>query len=329
MLAPVTEATFGEDELLRLNLESARRYPAFLADLAAESGFELASPAPGTLFVALDRDQLEANRRLHDFQASLGLGVQWLSGDRCRTLEPALHPSVRGGILAAADTEVDPRALVRALIVALERAGGEVRGGCGVAAIGARGGRVTGVRLAGGDEVAAGKVVLAAGCWSGAVEGVPEPVSRAIRPVKGQILRLRPRRPEEPQLTAHVVRTEDVYLVPRADGGLVVGATVEEQGYDTAPTAGGVYELLRAATEAAPGVRELELTEVSAGLRPGSPDNAPLLGPAGPGGLVVATGHYRNGILLTPVTADAIATILAKDEVPDEIAPFDPLRFAG
>ncbi len=330
MLAPVTEATFGEDRLLALTLESARRYPAFLAELADATGCELEAGAPGTLFVAVDRDQLEALRRLYEFQIDLGLPVEWLSGQRCRELELALHPATRAGILAP-DREVDPRALTRALASALVAAGGRLRSGAEVTGIADDGGQVTGIRLASGEEIRSRRVVVAAGCWSTDLEGAPKSLATALRPVKGQILRLHTRRGDAPPLT-HLVRTEEAYLVPRPHGELVVGATVEEQGFDTALTGGGVYELLRAAIEVVPAVRELELTEASAGLRPGTPDNAPLLGPAGPAGpegLVIATGHFRHGILLAPVTADAIASLLVKEEVPDEIRPFSPERFAG
>lgn len=326
MLAPVTEATFGEEDLLRLNLESASRYPSFLEELSESSGMNVSSYAQGTLFIALDRDQKEELSRLFEFQSSLGLSVEWLGPDECRGLEGALHPSVRGGILAPSDREIDPREMLKALEASLSRAGGEVRRGTEVASLAIEGGRVKGVRLNGGDEIGAGRVVIAAGCWSGAVVGLPSEISRVIRPVKGQILRLLPRR-GEPPLTNHVLRTEEIYLVPRRDGTLVVGATVEEQGFDLAVTAGGVFELLRAADETVPGIRELELIASEAGLRPGTPDNAPMLGLTSVEGLYIAAGHFRNGILLAPVTADAISAILAKDEVPEEIKPFAPDRF--
>jgi glycine oxidase len=334
MLAPITEATFGEDALLRLNLASAAAYPAFLADLAAATGCSLTSAAPGTLFVALDRDQLEALERLVELQRELGLAVDWLRGSRCRELEPALHPSVRAGILAV-EREVDPRALTAALAGAVRAAGGRIRSGAEVAGLLRNGDGVAGVVLVGGEEIAAGSVVLAAGCWSGAVAGVPQEVAEAVRPVKGQILRLRPRRGEALPIR-HLVRTEEVYLVPRSSRArgdeVVVGATVEEQGYDTSLTGGGVYELLRAAIVAVPCVREMELAEASAGLRPGSRDNAPLLGgspePGWPTGLVVATGHYRNGILLAPVTAEAVASIVCDGAVPEAVTAFGPDRFA-
>ena len=334
MLAPITEASFGEDGLLELNLASARAYPAFLEELEALTGAALASAAPGTLFVALDRDQLEALVQLFDFQTSLGLEVEWLDAERCRALEPALHPGVRAGIRAP-EREVDPRALTAALAQALQAAGGQLRPGSPVAGVHRVGGvdGVDGVELAGGEQLrfppgVPGRVVVAAGCWSGLIRGVPAGVARAIRPVKGQILRMRAR-PGEALPIAHLVRTSEVYLVPRAGGELVIGATVEEQGFDTALTGGGVFELLRSAIEAVPAIRELELCEASAGLRPGSPDNAPLLGPCSPApdSLVIATGHHRNGILLTPASAGAIAALLVEGRVEPGIEAFSPGRF--
>jgi glycine oxidase len=156
---------------------------------------------------------------------------------------------------------------------------------------------------------------------------VPSSIGKALRPVKGQIVRLR-MDPSRPGLQ-HVLRTEEVYLVPRPDGELVVGATVEEKGFDLTLTAGGVFELLRAADELLPGIRELELVEIGVGLRPGTPDNLPLIGPTETPGLVVAAGHYRNGILQAPLTADTIAHLLAKDEMPQEMVSLQAGRFGG
>ncbi|MGH2719693.1 MAG: glycine oxidase ThiO [Actinomycetota bacterium] len=344
MLAPITEAGYGEDQLLRLNLASARRYPSFLGDLEAATGRRLASEAPGTLFVALDRDQLEALNRLWALHQRLELPSSWVGGARCRELDPALHPGVRAGILAP-EREVNPRALTAALVEAVRASGGAIRSPANVAEVTAGA-----VVLAGGDRIevgAGGRIVLAAGCWSGAIEGLPAGVAAAVRPVKGQILRLRPK-PGDPAPLCHVIRTEEVYLVPRADGEVVVGATVEEQGFDQSLTGGGIYELLRAAIEAVPAVRELELVEATAGLRPGSRDNGPLIGPldevpSGPprgdlggplggspsSGLILATGHYRNGILLAPVTADAVAAMIDGQEPPAEVRPYSPRRFVA
>ncbi|MFH0252156.1 FAD-dependent oxidoreductase, partial [Streptomyces chitinivorans] len=192
------------------------------------------------------------------------------------------------------------------------------------------GDRAAGARLADGTAVGADLVVLAAGSDSGRLAGVPEEVLPPVRPVKGQILRLRIPGAYAPFLSRTVralVRGGHVYLVPRADGELVLGATSEEQGWDTTVTAGGVYELLRDAHELVPGITELPLVETRAGLRPGSPDNAPLLGPTALPGLHLATGHHRNGVLLAPVTGDALAQVLTTGELPEEARPFTPRRF--
>lgn len=326
MLAPVSEAAFGEDPLLRLNLDSARRWPAFLEELSVVSGMHLKTTGEGTLFVALDRDRSEALRRIFEYQMDCGLQVRWLSSSECREMEPALHPCTRSGVLAGGDVATDPRLITRALRIAVETAGGQVRTGCAVRSIVT--GAAPGVELEDGSVLGCKAAVLAAGAWSGSICGTGAGVARGIRPVKGQILRLRT--PDaQPDLIRHIIRTDEVYLVPRSEGELVVGATLEEKGFDTAPTAGGVFELLRAAGEVLPGIRELELTGVDVGLRPGTRDNAPMLGESGLPGLVVATGHYRHGVLLAPVTADAIAELLIKGEVPYELEPFSPSRFAS
>jgi glycine oxidase len=331
MLAPVTEVHYGEDELLALNLASAARWPGFAAELEEASGRPVGYRPAGTLAVARDADDNAALEDLYRFQVRCGLDVQRLRSRECRRLEPGLHPGIRGGVLAAGDHQVDNRALVRAMLVACERAG--VRMVAGRAAeLATEGDRVTGVVLAGpgtaaGETLAAGTVVLAAGCWSGGLGGLAAEARPPVRPVKGQLLYLRG--PAEQPLCSLNVRGLEAYVVPRGDGRVVVGATVEEQGFDVRVTAGAVGDLLRAAMELLPDTAELELVETVAGLRPGSPDNAPMLGPAGPEGLVVATGHYRNGILLCPVTADTVAELLAAGRVPELIAPFGPGRFAG
>jgi glycine oxidase len=326
MLAPVTEVHYGERQLLDLNLASAARWPSFAAELEEAGGRPVGYRPGGTLAVARDADDNAALEDLYQFQLRCGLEVERLRSRECRQLEPGLAPGIRGGVLAAGDHQVDNRALVEALLVACDRAGVRLVEGR-VAELTLEGDRVTGVVLVGGERQAAGAVVLAAGCWSGRVGGLAAEVLPPVRPVKGQLLYLRG--PADRPLCSRNVRGLEVYVVPRGDGRVVVGATVEEQGFDTQVTAGAVHDLLRAALELLPDVAELELAETVVGLRPGSPDNAPMLGPAGPDGLVVATGHYRNGILLTPVTADAIAELLATGRVPELIAPFGPERFAG
>jgi glycine oxidase len=302
MLAPATEAEFGEDELLRLNLASAERWPGFAAALG-DVGYERS----GTLYAALDRDELEALERLRALQSSLGLETEWLSGRDCRRLEPGLTPHAAGGLRAGDEAQVDPRRLVTALAAAVEDAGGAIRTGVEVVEVDA-GGAAT------ADGCAfEGAVVVAAGCWTGSLVEAP------IRPVKGQILRLRGERP-----CTHSLRTDRVYVVSRPSGETVVGATVEERGFDTTVTAGAVHELLREAYRALPEIAELELAEAFAGLRPGTPDNRPRIGRLAEGGPIVASGHYRNGILLAPVTGDAVAALLLGEQPDVDLAPFSP-----
>ncbi|MFD7938552.1 glycine oxidase ThiO [Streptomyces sp. NPDC059755] len=331
MLAAVTELHHGEQTLLGLNLASARRYPEFVAELTELTGHDLGYRRCGTLAVALDSDDRAHLRELHALQQQSGLESEWLSGRECRRLEPLLAPGVRGGLRVDGDHQIDPRRLTAALVVACERAGvafHRVR----AERLSVVGERATGVVTPDGTALEAGQVVLAGGSLSGRLAGVPQDVLPPVRPVKGQVLRLTvPSRyaPFLSRTVRAVVRGSQVYLVPRENGELVVGATSEELGWDTTVTAGGVYELLRDAHELVPGITELPLTETRAGLRPGSPDNAPLLGPTELAGLLLATGHYRNGVLLTPVTGDAMAHALATGELPDEARPFTPRRFGA
>ncbi|MGW4818075.1 glycine oxidase ThiO [Streptomyces sp. NPDC004227] len=329
MLAAVTELHYGEQTLLGLNLASARRYPDFVAELTELTGHDLGYRRCGTLAVALDADDRAHLRELHDLQRRSGLDSEWLSGRECRRLEPMLAPGVRGGLRVDGDHQIDPRRLAGALVAACERAGVVFHRGWAERLTVTRD-RATGCVLRDGTVPAADRVVLAAGSHSGRLAGVPDDVLPPVRPVKGQVLRLAvPKRyaPFLSRTVRAVVRGSQVYLVPRLSGELVVGATSEELGWDTTVTAGGVYELLRDAHELVPGITELPLTETRAGLRPGSPDNAPLLGPTGLDGLLLATGHYRNGVLLTPVTGDAMAHVLTTGELPDEVRPFSPMRF--
>ncbi|MGF1339914.1 glycine oxidase ThiO [Streptomyces flavovirens] len=330
MLAAVTELHYGEQMLLGLNVASAERYPAFVAELEEASGQETAFRTCGTLSVALDADDRAHLRELHALQQRSGLTSQWLSGRECRRLEPMLAPGVRGGLRVDGDHQIDPRRLASALLTACERAGVVFRRDR-VQRLTVTGGRAAGAVLADGERWAADQVVLAAGSLSGRLPGLPEEVAVPVRPVKGQVLRLVVPSAYAPFLSRTVravVRGSHVYLVPRADGELVVGATSEEMGWDTTVTAGGVYELLRDAHELVPGITELPLTETRAGLRPASPDNAPLLGPTALPGLHLATGHHRNGVLLTPVTGEVMATLLTTGELPAMARPFSPNRFA-
>ncbi|TQK43950.1 glycine oxidase [Streptomyces sp. SLBN-118] len=330
MLAAVTELHYGEQTLLGLNLESARRYPAFVAELEEASGQSVGYRACGTLAVALDADDRAHLRELHALQLRSGLESEWLSGRECRRLEPMLAPGVRGGLRVDGDHQVDPRRLAGALVTACERAGVIFHRGWAERLSVVRD-RAAGAVLTDGEELSADQVVLAGGSHSGRLGGVPAEVLPPVRPVKGQVLRLTVPTAYAPFLSRTVravVRGSDVYLVPRENGELVIGATSEELGWDRTVTAGGVYELLRDAHELVPGITELPLTETRAGLRPGSPDNAPLLGPSALPGLHLATGHYRNGVLLTPVTGDVLAELLVTGALPDQVRPFTPLRFS-
>ncbi len=302
MLAPVTEADAGELALLKLGLRSARAWSAFAAELAQAAGADPGLRSSGALVVARDRDEAEALERELALRVELGLDVERLLPSAARRLEPALAPTVRLALDVPGDHSADPRAVVLALAQAARHAGATLRTGTKVERVERGRGQVTAIGLAGGETLRVDRVVAAAGAWSAAIEGLP---SIPLRPVKGQILRLRD--PAGPGLLERIVRFEGGYLVPRGDGRYVLGATMEERGFDTTVTAGGLYELLRDAGELVPGVHELVVEEISAGLRPATPDNAPLLGPAGElEGLHWATGHHRNGILLAPVSADIV-----------------------
>jgi glycine oxidase len=323
MLAPVTEVHYGEEDLLRLNLASAVRYPSFVAELEESTGTTVGYRATGTLAVAFDADDKAALDDLHGYQATLGLSSQPLTARECRELEPYLSTAVRGGLLVDGDHQVDPRRLVAALLVACQRSGVDVR------RVSAHQLRVEGDQVVGVDQLDAGSVVLAAGCWSAGLGGLPPHALPPVRPVKGQILRLHDD-VEHPMLRRNVralVRGRPIYLVPRADGEIVLGATSEDKGFDTQLTVEGTGDLLADARELLPRVSEIELVEASVGLRPGSPDNAPMIGAGALPGLVVATGHYRNGILLAPITADTVADLLTAGSMPAGFDRFDPCRF--
>jgi glycine oxidase len=314
MLAPVTEADFGEDPTL--NLDARSRWPAFAAELEELSGLPTGYRESGALVVAADRDDAEALRRLHELHLSLSLEAEWLTPSACRRLEPGLSPRIAGGILAHGDAQADPRATTRALAAVVD----ELELGAEVESIEHSGGRVTGVRV-GGELVECGSVVVAAGAWSPAL--APVGAGPPVRPVKGQILELRVRGGMDDPLT-RVLRTPRCYLLARGDGTVVLGATVEEQGFDTTVTADGVYRLLEAAWEVLPEVAELELVQARAGLRPGTPDNRPVIGAGELEGLVWATGHWRNGVLLAPLSGDLVADLLTGGSAP---AALDPARF--
>jgi glycine oxidase len=323
MLAPASEAGYGEEALLRLCQASLARYPAFLDELATATGTRVPLRTAGTLVVGFDDDDARALADLHRFHVELDLEVHRLTGREARRREPSLTPRVRSGVLVPADLSVEPRELHPVLLAAAEGAGVRlVR--ARVAGLLTERGRACGLALAEGGEVRAGAVVLALGARSGALPGAP---TVPVRPVKGQILRLRGAAGLLEGTVRALVRGRPVYLVPQGDDGLVVGATVEERGFDATVTAGGVHDLLHDAIEVVPGVTELELAETLARWRPGTPDNAPVLGRSGLPGLVLATGHHRNGVLLTPLTGELLAELLVSGEPPALAVPFGAERF--
>ena len=327
MLAARAEAEPGEETLLALNLASQAMWPGFAAELAAASGVGVDYRDEGTLIVALDRDDAEALRFSYDYQRRQGLDVHWLSGAEARRREPFLSPNAGAGVFSPGDHQVDNRKLVEALVRAFKAAGGTLHAGTAVEAVDIDAGRVRGLLLAGGAETRRyDSVVVAAGAWSRALAGLPDDLRPPVRPLKGQMLAVR-MDPADP-LLRHVLWAPGVYLVPRNDGRLIIGATVEEKGFDSDLTAGGVLDLLRSTWEALPGMTELPIVEMWVGHRPTSRDDAPILGPTAVEGLVMATGHHRNGILLTPVTADAVSHYILEGKIMPAIAPFSIARFA-
>ncbi|ACA21016.1 glycine oxidase ThiO [Methylobacterium sp. 4-46] len=323
MLAAAAEHEPGGDALLPLALESQRLWHPFRDALEAASGLAVDYRSEGTLVIALGRDEVERLRFRHDLQRRAGLDVAWLSGPEVRAREPSLRPTVTAGLFCPADHQVDPVRTVAALRRALRGAGGRLVEGCPVLSLEREGGRVTGVITAGGS-LRAGTVVLASGAWAGEGSLVPD-LALPVRPLRGQSLALRVG-PRSGRLD-HVVWTEQVHMAPKGDGQLIVGATVEEIGFDASLTAGGLYALLEGARRAFPGIEEMQVENVWSGFRPTSDDDAPILGEARPG-LVLAVGHHRNGVLLAPVTASAIAGLIGGGALPPVAAPFGPARFA-
>jgi glycine oxidase len=327
LLPPANEMLYDQEALLRLCLASRERYPSFVAELEEVSGCSAGYRRDGVLDVAFDDVSLAVLHELRRFEESLGIPIEQLTGPECLRHEPMLAPSVRGGLLAPDDGAINPRQLTAALLAAIDARGGTlVRERVTDVLVD---GRAAGVRLSGGGTVHGDRTLLTAGCWTHEIGGLPPGAVPRIRPVKGQILRLRSKTPILRRAARGLVNGSAVYLVPREDGELVVGATYEERGYDTTVTAGGLRELLRKVCEVLPGAAELELDEVGAGLRPGSPDDLPVLGYTSVPDLLLATGHSRIGVQLTPVTADVMAELLAADHLADVAKPFSPYRFSG
>jgi len=325
MLAACCEAEPGEEALVALGRESQARWPAFATELFQASGVDVDLRQEGTLVLALTADdQAEIAHRL-EFQRQLDLPLEWLPAAQTRAREPRLAGKIAGALFSPQDHQVDNRKLTKALRIAAEGAGVKILEHRPVKEIVVQGGRAKGVKLDDGTIAAADTVVLAAGAWSRGIGGLPPDRRPPVRPVKGQMLALR-MDPSAP-LLSHVLWAPGAYLVPRRDGRLIIGATAEEKGFDASVTAGGLLTLLEAAWRAVPAVEELPVEEIWVGHRPGSRDDAPILGRGPLEGLFYATGHYRNGILLAPVTADAMARLILDDVVEPAIKPFGLERF--
>ncbi|WP_370617913.1 glycine oxidase ThiO [Mumia sp. Pv 4-285] len=328
MLSPAGEAWFGEESLLRLGLASLDRWPATAHDLEADAGWGPELRSEGTLLVAATDDDAGTQARLHALMASAGITHRLLSRREARALEPALHPGMHSVTEVLSDHSVNNRTLVAALLAACARRA--VAFVEDTADVMTDTGTATGVRTRrAGRHRRHEVVVVANGVGLADTAGVPGWLRTAVRPVKGEILRVRTDRPALQRTVRADVRGRAVYLVPRADGEVVVGATSVERGYDTAVTAEAVHDLLHDATEVVPELRDATFVEATAGLRPAAPDHVPLVGWTGVDGLLVASGHHRGGILLAPWTADVVAALVAGDEPPAGWDTTDPRRFTG
>jgi glycine oxidase len=327
MLAACVEAEPGEEALVALGRESQARWPSFASELRQASGIDVELRTEGTLVVALTADD---QARLHHqlvFQHKLDLPLQWITATETRQREPRLAGKLAGAVWSPEDHQVDNRKLASALRIAAEGKGAMVCEHMPVGEISITGGRADGIILANETRVSADVVVLAAGAWSRGIAGLPHELRPPVRPIKGQMLALR-MDPAAPLLN-HVVWAPGVYLVPRRNGRLIVGATVEEKAFDTSLTAGGLLTLLEAAWRAVPSIEELPIEEMCVGHRPGSRDDAPILGCSPTEGLIYATGHHRNGILLAPVTADSITRLVLEGVSDPDMRPFGFERFAS
>jgi glycine oxidase len=325
MLAACCEAEPGEQPLVALNRASQLLWPAFAAELEQASGLSIGLRTEGTMVLAVTADDQARLKHLLNFQNSLGLPLEWMSPAQARRHEPHLAAGIAGAVWSPEDHQVDNRALASALRAACLASGVTLREHAAVDHVVSEHGRITGVSV-GSEVIPADVVVLAAGAWSRGIGGLPADARPPVRPVKGQMLSLR-MGPKAP-LLRHVIWAPGAYLVPRHDGHLLIGATVEEKGFDTTLTAGGQLALLEAAWRAVPAIEELPIDEMWVGFRPGSRDDAPIIGQAAPG-LIYATGHYRNGILLTPITAQAVANLVLDGATDPLVRPFGLERFAS
>ncbi len=324
MLAAVIEAEPGEDALIPFVLKSQSMWPEFAKELNTYTGHDIGYRESGTIFIAAERDDEGLLKQRYDYLKNRNLPVEWLDKNELRKREPFLSPRVTHGFYSAQDHQVDNRALVDALHAACIKAGVELHPNSEIQEIKCVGDRATHLTI-NNESITVENVVLAAGAWSGSIKGLSQNILPPVFPMKGQLLSLQMdvRQP----LLKHVMWTPQVYLVPRSDGRLIVGATLEDKGFDASLTAGGMLHLLRETWEALPGIEELPLLESWAGFRPTSRDDAPILGPSGLKNLSFMTGQHRHGILMTPLAASAMCEYICNGALPDVAAPFTINRF--
>lgn len=315
MLAPQFEAE-KPGPLLELALLSRMAWPRFAAELRdASGGVDCAYVPSGGLQIAFSDDELHALDAKVSWQQALGLRAELLGAAEVRALEGALNPKIAGAAGFPDDHQVDPRRLLPALAVAATRRGAQFRSGT-VNALARTGGRVTGV-IVDGEELQADLVILAAGAWSGLVAGA-EIDSTRVKPMRGQMAELQTRAP----VVSRILKSARGYVVPRPDGRVVIGSTMEMVGFDKNVTAAGVQKVLNAAIELVPELASAALIQTWAGLRPWTDDQLPLIGEGPQPGLLLATGHFRNGILLAPITARLLGQLVRQERPTADLRPF-------
>ncbi len=319
MLAPTSEVSFEEEDLLALGQHSLGLFPDMVDELESSTSIDLDFRREGTLVVAVDRDDAEALEHLHNYHRRLGLPVERLVGDAARQLEPGLSPNIHYALFSPQDLQVDPVALVKALAGAAENAGAAIHPNRPVEAVRVGDAGVEGVVTADGDFCEFDHILIAAGPWSPKLKGLPRGALPHIRPVRGQMICVEL---GEPPLIEHVIRGPDAYLVPKSDGRLLIGATMEERGFDPRLTAGGIFDILEGAWEIVPGIYDAHVIDMWTGFRPLTLANKPVIGPSTIDGLYLAVGHGRNGILFTASTAYGLAELIDTGELPDYLHPF-------
>lgn len=324
MLGPIMEVEYNEPEQLSLNQASHERYPEFIEELEDETGVDTGFRTDGTFMVASSPSEIEEMDRLFEYQRRIGLDVERIPVEKCREIEPRISNYVSKAIYTKSDYQVDNRRLCDALLARCERRGVRLRDHDPVDEVIIEQGHVQGIKTS-EEQMEADLCVMAAGAWSSQIDGLSDEDRMPIRPVKGQALSVALSDPPEIE---HVVRGPSTYCVPKQDGRMVIGSTMEEEGYDKRSTAGGVLDLLHKAYEILPFIYENELLETWANVRPASRDSLPVIGPSRrTENLVFATGHYRNGILLTPITIQLLSQWIQDREVPELMEPFLPHRY--